>query len=239
MSVEESPGAVATAREGTVRERPRRRRRRGELHGSIKPTVFALCLLPAGWLLWDALTGGLGVNPIEEITHRTGDWALKLLLLTLAVTPLRRISGWSALLRLRRMLGLFAFFYALLHFATWLVLDQFFDWQAILADIAKRPYITLGFSAFLLLVPLAVTSTDGMLRRLGRNWLRLHRLIYPAAVLAVAHFWWLVKADLLEPAVYAGLLALLLVLRLPPISRRLARRGPTSARPVAGTAPGR
>lgn len=207
---------------------PRRGRggRQARLVARFKPAVFALCLLPVALLVLDAFTGGLGVNPIEDVTHRTGDWALRLLLVTLAVTPLRRITGWSALIRLRRMLGLFAFFYASLHFATWLVLDQFFDWRAMLEDILERPFITVGFLAFLLLIPLAATSTDAMIRRLGRNWQRLHRLIYPIAILAVLHFWWLVKADLLEPAIHAAVLAILLVLRLPPVGRALASHGP-------------
>ena len=149
------------------------------------------------------------------LTHTTGDWGLRLLLLTLAVTPLRRLTGWGWLLRFRRMLGLFAFFYLSLHLVTYLWLDQFFDWAAILEDVAKRPYITAGFAAFLLLVPLALTSTRGMVRRLGWRWQTLHRLIYPAAALGVLHFFWLTKADLREPLVYASVLALLLALRWP------------------------
>jgi sulfoxide reductase heme-binding subunit YedZ len=181
----------------------------------LKPAVFILCLLPALALAADALTGGLGANPIEAITHRTGDWALRLLLITLAVTPLRRLTGWSWPGPLRRMLGLYAFFYASLHFLTYLVLDQFFDPAAIVEDIAKRPYITVGFTAFVLLIPLALTSTNGMIRRLGgRNWRRLHRLVYPIAILGVIHFLWLVKADLREPLIYLAILAALLGYRL-------------------------
>lgn len=179
-----------------------------------KPLVFLLCLLPLALLLWDGFHDALGANPIETITHRTGDWALRLLLVTLAVTPARRLLGWGWALRLRRMLGLFAFFYASLHFLTWLVLDQFFDWEAILKDIAKRPYITVGFSAYVLLIPLAVTSTKGMMRRLGRRWVQLHRLVYLIAVLGVLHYLWLVKADYLQPVIYALVLAILLGLRL-------------------------
>lgn len=181
---------------------------------SVKPLVFVASLVPLAWLLWLAWQGQLGTNPVETLSHRTGDWSLRFLLLTLAVTPLRRLSGWNGLQRLRRMLGLFAFFYVCLHFAVYLVFDQFFDWQAIVADIAKRPYITVGFAAFLLLIPLAVTSTNGMMKRLGKDWLRLHRLVYLIAVLGVLHYAWLVKADLREPLLYGGLLALLLGYRL-------------------------
>lgn len=181
---------------------------------AVKPLVFVACLLPLAWLLWLTWQGQLGVNPVETLSHRTGDWSLRFLLLTLAVTPLRRLSGWNRLQRFRRMLGLFAFFYVGLHFAVYLVFDQFFDWQAIVADVAKRPYITVGFTAFLLLIPLAVTSTNGMMKRLGRNWQRLHRLVYLIAVLGVLHYAWLVKADLREPLLYGGLLAVLLGYRL-------------------------
>lgn len=180
-----------------------------------KVGLFVLCLAPLGALLASGLTARLGPNPVEVLTHTTGDWGLRLLLLTLAVTPLRRLTGWGWLLRFRRMLGLFAFFYLSLHLVTYLWLDQFFDWAAILEDVAKRPYITAGFAAFLLLVPLALTSTRGMVRRLGRRWQTLHRLIYPAAALGVLHFFWLTKADLREPLVYASVLALLLALRWP------------------------
>ncbi|HOB60557.1 MAG TPA: protein-methionine-sulfoxide reductase heme-binding subunit MsrQ [Candidatus Competibacteraceae bacterium] len=181
---------------------------------AVKPLVFVACLLPLAWLLWLTWQGQLGVNPVETLSHRTGDWSLRFLLLTLAVTPLRRLSGWNRLQRFRRMLGLFAFFYVGLHFAVYLVFDQFFDWQAIVADVAKRPYITVGFTAFLLLIPLAVTSTNGMMKRLGRNWQRLHRLVYLIAVLGVLHYAWLVKADLREPLLYGGLLSVLLGYRL-------------------------
>jgi len=181
---------------------------------AVKPLVFVACLLPLAWLLWLTWQGQLGVNPVETLSHRTGDWSLRFLLLTLAVTPLRRLSGWNRLQRFRRMLGLFAFFYVCLHFAVYLVFDQFFDWQAIVADVAKRPYITVGFTAFLLLIPLAVTSTNGMMKRLGRNWQRLHRLVYLIAVLGVLHYAWLVKADLREPLLYGGLLSVLLGYRL-------------------------
>jgi methionine sulfoxide reductase heme-binding subunit len=177
----------------------------------IKAAVFAACLIPLALLVWRALTGGLTANPIEDITQHTGWWTLAFLLITLSVTPLRRWLDQPWLLRLRRMLGLFAFFYACLHFSTWLVLDQFFDWNAMVKDIIKRPYITIGFSAFVLLLPLAATSTDAMVRRLGaRRWQLLHRLVYVIATLGVAHFWWLVKKDIREPLAFALLLALLL-----------------------------
>jgi sulfoxide reductase heme-binding subunit YedZ len=197
-----------------------------------KPLLFACCMVPASLLLWGVFQDQLGANPIESITHTTGDWALRFLLLTLAISPLRRVSGWTVLLRFRRMLGLFAFFYAMLHLLTWLLLDQTLRWEAILEDIGKRPYITLGFAAFLLLVPLALTSTRGMMRRLGRGWARLHRLVYPAAILVVLHYLWLVKADYLQPGLYAALLAVLLLARV-----RFPRRSATGGgrvRSVAG-----
>ena len=180
----------------------------------VKPLVFAACLIPLAQLLSRAVTGQLGANPISEITHRTGDWTLRFVLITLTVTPLRRVSGWNALVRMRRMLGLFAFFYGSLHFLTYLVLDQFFDCSAIVKDVAKRPYITVGFTGFVAMVPLALTSTTAMIRRLGgRAWGRLHRLIYLTAIAGVVHFWWLVKADVFRPQIYAGLLACLLAFR--------------------------
>jgi sulfoxide reductase heme-binding subunit YedZ len=179
-----------------------------------KHLVFATSLLPLVWLAWLAWRDQLGANPVETLSHRTGDWSLRFLLLTLAVTPLRRLTGWNGLQRFRRLLGLFAFFYVSLHFGVYLVFDQFFDWRAIVADIAKRPYITVGFAGWLLLIPLAVTSTGGMMKRLGRNWQGLHRLIYLIGALGVLHYLWLVKADLSEPLLYAGILALLLSYRL-------------------------
>ena len=177
----------------------------------LKPAVFSLCLLPLALLVQDGFTGGLGVNPIETVTHHTGDWTLRLLLATLALTPLRRLFGWAWPLRLRRMVGLFAFFYACLHLLTYLWLDQFFAWGRIVEDVIERPFITLGMLAFLGLVPLALTSTRGMQRRLGRRWKTLHRLVYPVAILGVLHFWWLVKADVREPLVYALILAVLFI----------------------------
>lgn len=180
----------------------------------MKATIFLLCLLPLGRLAWLGFHDGLGANPIEFVTHSTGTWTLSFLLITLAVTPARRLFDWAALQRYRRMLGLYAFFYAVLHFLTYLWLDQFFDWHAILKDIAKRPFITVGFSALVLLLPLAATSTNAMMRRLGRRWQQLHRLVYAIAALGVIHYLWLVKKDLTQPLIYAAVLALLLGLRL-------------------------
>jgi sulfoxide reductase heme-binding subunit YedZ len=182
-----------------------------------KPALFLLCSLPLAWLLARAfgVAGlGLGANPIDELQDRLGEWGLRWLLATLCVTPLAVTLRKPWLMGLRRMLGLFAFTYLCLHFLTWLVLDQWFDLRAIAADIVKRPYITVGFAAFLMLVPLAVTSTAGWMRRLGRRWQQLHRLVYPAAILGCTHFWWQVKADWREPAAYAALLAALLGWRL-------------------------
>ena len=181
----------------------------------VKATLFVVCLMPLGLLIWRGFTGGVTANPIEFITHTLGWWTLGFLLVTLSVTPLRRALDMPWLLRLRRMLGLYAFFYASLHFLTWLVIDQFFDWQDIVKDIIKRPYITVGFSAFVLLLPLAATSTNAMVRRLGAaRWQLLHRLVYVIATLGVVHFWWLVKKDIREPAVFAIVLAALLGVRL-------------------------
>lgn len=179
----------------------------------LRPVVFVLCLLPASSLVWGAFAGSLGANPIEAITHGTGEWALRLLLLTLSLTPAARLTGRTWLMGLRRMLGLFAFFYAGLHLVTYLWLDQFFMWGEILADIIERPFITLGMGAFMLMVPLAATSTRAMMRRLGRRWKTLHRLVYVSAALAVLHFLWLVKADLQRPLFYAVMLGLLLGFR--------------------------
>ena len=176
-------------------------------------TLLALGLLPLALLALGAARGALGANPVETITHTTGAWALRLLLATLAITPLRRYAGWSFIAPWRRSLGLLAFGYATLHFATFLALDLGFDLSVLGEEVAERPYVTLGFTALLLLTPLAVTSTRGWQRRLGRRWLTLHRLVYAAAVLAVLHFVWLVKADLVEPLVYAAVLAVLLAAR--------------------------
>jgi sulfoxide reductase heme-binding subunit YedZ len=185
----------------------------------VKAVVWVLWLLPLALLVWDAFTDGLGAEPIEAITHRTGWWGLTLLLVTLAVTPVRRFTGWNRLIRLRRLLGLFAFFYVCLHFLTYLF-DQDFALGYIVEDVVERPYITLGFTAFLLLIPLAITSTKGMIRRLGKRWQRLHRLIYLIAGLGVLHFLWLVKADVREPLLFGAALAVLLAFRLPLLRNR-------------------
>jgi len=180
----------------------------------LKPLVFIVSVGPLAYLALGALLGRLGANPIETITRSTGTWTLRFMLLALAVTPARWLSGWNDLIRVRRMLGLFAFFYGSLHLATYVWLDQFFDWAAIAKDVAKRPFITAGFTAYLLLVPLAVTSTAGMIRRLGgRRWRRLHRLAYASAAIGIVHYWWLVKLDTRPPRNYALLLAVLLLAR--------------------------
>jgi sulfoxide reductase heme-binding subunit YedZ len=183
---------------------------------AIKVFVFLTALLPLGMLLYGALTDGLGANPIEFITHRTGTWTFNFLLITLAVTPLRKLSGWHWLMRLRRMLGLFCFFYAALHFTTYLWLDQFFDLQAIARDIVKRPFITVGFAAFVLLLPLALSSNNRAIRLLGgRRWQALHRSVYLVGLLATMHYFWLVKITAIAyPLIYAVLLGVLLVWRL-------------------------
>lgn len=183
---------------------------------ALKVAVFALCLVPLAKLAAEAfgLWGlSLGANPVEELLHRCGIWGLNFLMITLAVTPLRRITGWNAAIRFRRMLGLFAFFYVVLHFTVYFTLDQGFALGYIVEDIIERPYITLGMTALILLIPLAVTSTNGMMRRLGRRWQKLHRLVYPIGILGVWHFWWQVKADFLEPLIYASILAFLLGIR--------------------------
>ena len=180
-----------------------------------KRWLFAVCLLPLARLFALGASGGLGANPIEFVTHSTGTWTLVGLLVTLAVTPLRRLTGRAELIRYRRMLGLFAFFYACLHFITYIWLDQFFDLAGIGKDIVKRPFITVGFAAFVLLIPLAATSNHAMMRRLGRHWQQLHRLIYPIAVLGVIHYVWLVKKDVTQPLLFGAVLALLLAMRLP------------------------
>ncbi len=181
----------------------------------IKTAAFVACLIPLAHLVGQGIRNRLGANPVEYITHSTGWWALAFILITLCVTPLRRLFGMPWLLRLRRMLGLFAFFYASLHFLTYIWLDQFFDWKDIVKDIGKRPFIMLGFAAFVLLIPLAATSTNAMVRRLGaRRWQWLHRLVYVLAGLAVTHFWWLVKKDISEPFTFAVGLAALLIIRL-------------------------
>jgi sulfoxide reductase heme-binding subunit YedZ len=196
-----------------------------------KPIVFAAALLPLAMLIWRAVNADLGANPLERITHDTGDWTLRFVVITLAITPVRRLTGQNWLIRFRRMMGLFAFFYGSLHFLIYVIADRvagldFVDglwaWSTVRAllasiweDIYKRPYITVGFIGLAAMVPLAVTSTAGWIRRLGgRRWNRLHRLIYLTAIAGVIHYWWLVKADILHPAIYASLVAILLGLRL-------------------------
>jgi len=212
----------------------------------LKPLVFAAALLPFAHLLWRGLNGDLTADPLVEITNETGIWTLRLVVITLAITPLRRVSGWNAVIRFRRMLGLFAFFYAMLHVLTYLVGDRFASldfpdgfvaWSTLVnllasiwEDVAKRPYITVGFIAFVSMLPLALTSTPGWIRRLGgRSWQRQHRLIYLIAIAGVTHYWWRVKADTLHPAIYAAIVALLLGYRLAiSIRRRKGSRVPSS-----------
>ena len=209
-----------------------------------KPLVFVVCLLPLAWLLCGAfglLGVSLGADPVKKLEHELGLRALQLLLLTLLITPLRHLLNLTHLPRLRRMLGLFAFFYALLHFTVYLSLDLEFNFGTFFKDVAKRPYITIGLLALLLLIPLAVTSTNKMMRRLGRRWQKLHRLVYPIAILAVWHFWWQVKRDIREPLIYAAILALLLGYRIVRARLKAAKPKPTSITSTSGsaTAPGR
>ena len=180
---------------------------------ALKPLLFAICLLPLANLVWDAVNDQLGTDPVAQLEHRSGLWALRLLLATLAITPLRRMTGRAEFVRFRRMLGMFAFFFASVHLTIYLVVDLGGFWSQLLIEITKRPYMTVGFSAWLLLVPLAVTSTRGMMRRLGRPWQRLHRLVYAAGLLACLHFLWLVKADYREPLVYLATYAGLMLAR--------------------------
>lgn len=199
-------------------------RKRFDRVAASKPFVFALCLLPLAWLLWDALHGQLGTDPVARLEHRSGIWALRLLLATLAITPLRLLTKWHWLTRYRRMLGLYAFFYATIHLAIYLVVDLGGFWSQILVEIAKKPYVTVGFTAWLLMIPLAVTSTKAMMRRLGPHWLRLHRLVYVIGLGGVLHFMWLVKSGnaiaVREPLLYLAVLLALLAARVPGWLRR-------------------
>ncbi len=199
----------------------------------LKPLVFLACLAPFALVAGDAfeLTGSLGANPVEEILDRFGNWGLRFVVITLAITPLRRVTGWNWLSRFRRMLGLFAFFYAFMHFLTWFVLDQGVLMSAIVEDIVERPFITIGMLALLLLLALAVTSTNGMRRRMGRRWQQLHYAVYPIAILGVWHYWWQVKKDITEPLVYAVIIAVLLGARVIAVRRRNRRphRGVSAA----------
>jgi len=186
----------------------------------LKPVVFVSLSLPFVWLVYALLTNQLGANPIDAITDFTGEWALRILLLSLAMTPLRMLTGKPWPIRLRRMIGLFAFFYLLTHLATYLVIDQQFDIAAIWSDILERPYITAGTVALLIMIPLALTSTKGMMKRLGKRWTSLHRLVYVAATAAVVHYVWLTRGDQLEPMVYLLILFALMLFR---VKKLLAR----------------
>jgi len=181
---------------------------------AVKAVLFVLALLPLARLITLGMLDDLGANPVEFVIRSNGTWTLTFLLITLAITPLKKITGMSWLLGLRRMLGLLAFFYAVLHFLSYVWLDQWFDWQAIVKDVAKHRYVLVGFTAFLCLIPLAATSTNAMMRRLGKRWQALHRLVYVIGVLGVVHYWWLVKKDITLPLVYGAVLTLLLGYRL-------------------------
>ena len=197
---------------------------------AVKTGVFAAALAPFTALVLAGFMDRLGANPVETITHTTGEWTLRLLLAALAITPFRHLTGWIWLTRLRRMVGLFAFFYLMLHFSTYAVLDASLDLAYVVEDVADRLYITAGFSAFVMLVPLAATSTNAMVRRLGpRRWRKLHRLVYAAGICGALHYLWLVKADLREPLVYTGILAILLAARLPVFVKWMQTRRSKSA----------
>jgi len=180
-----------------------------------KPVLFSLCLLPLAILVGRGLTGDLGANPVETITHETGDWVLRFLLITLAITPIRVWTGNTSVVRFRRMLGLYVFFYACCHFLIWLIADHSLDLHDMIEDIIDRPYITFGFSAFILLIPLAITSNNAMIRKLGKSWKKLHKLVYAILILGILHYLWLTKADYLEPGIYAFIATVLLLQRLP------------------------
>jgi sulfoxide reductase heme-binding subunit YedZ len=196
----------------------------------LKRAIFAAALIPAAALVLDAFQGRLTANPIDYITDRTGDWALRFLMITLCVTPLRRITGWNPIIQLRRMLGLFSFFYASLHFLTWFVLDWFFDISSMASDVVMRPFITLGMATFLMLLALAVTSTTASIRRLGKKWTQLHRLVYVAGVTALTHFWLVGKVLLTEVSYWATLLTFLLGFRAWWTLRARLRSRPAPAR---------
>jgi methionine sulfoxide reductase heme-binding subunit len=196
-----------------------------------KVVVFVACLIPLASLVWRGFHNDLSADPITFITHRTGDWILRFLIITLAITPLRKLLHLPQLIRFRRMMGLFAFFYVCLHFTTWIWLDHNFAWAELWKDVLKRPFITVGFTGFILLIPLAVTSTAGWIRRLGgKRWQMLHRLVYVTAVCGVIHYYWLVKSDVREPIFYGSLVAILLAWRL--ADWLIRRRGKASTVPV-------
>lgn len=189
----------------------------------LKLAAFLLCLVPAGRIAWKGFTGQLGANPIEVITHSTGIWTLTFLLITLGITPARKLLGLPSLIKFRRMTGLFAFFYGTLHLLTYVWLDKFFDWSDITKDVYKRPFITAGFTGFVLMIPLAVTSTRKWIQRLGgRRWNLLHRLVYLSAIAGAVHFYWLVKKDVTQPLIYASVLAVLLAYRVTAFGRKKA-----------------
>lgn len=204
-----------------------------------KAVIFLACLIPLGILMWETLHGELTANPIEFVTHATGDWTLRFLILTLCVTPLRKILGLPELIRFRRMLGLFAFFYAFLHFSMWIGVDKFFDWSEMIKDVEKRRFITVGFTGFVLLIPLAWTSTAGWIRRLGgKRWQMLHRAIYLSAIAGVIHYYWLVKSDEHKPLQYAAVVGVLLAWRIGAWLRGKWRKSPArliSSKPRTST----
>jgi methionine sulfoxide reductase heme-binding subunit len=202
----------------------------------LKIATFLLCLQPALALAWRGTHAGLGANPVEFVTHSTGDWTLRFLLITLAVTPMRRVVGTPSLIRFRRMFGLFAFFYGCLHFLTYIWFDKFFNIAEILKDVGKRPFITIGFASLLLMIPLAITSTAAWIRRLGgKRWQLLHRLVYLIAAGGVIHYYWLVKSDIRLPALYGAILAVLLAYRFfALIAKRRVKHGPMLPQVVAG-----
>ncbi len=205
----------------------------------IKPALFILCLVPLGLLVWKGLTDQLSANPIDDITRETGTWTLRFIVITLCITPLRRITGWSPLQNVRRMLGLYAFSYGVLHFSTYIYLDQFFAWEEIVADIAKRPFILVGFTSFVLMIPLAATSTNRVAKWLGgKKWQLLHRAIYLTAIGGVIHYLWLVKADTQRPLTYGVIVAVLLAYRLwvvlAPRIARLRSQPKEDVTPVSG-----
>ena len=219
--------------------------RRFDRIAASKPFVFAACLIPLAWLAWDTLNDALGTDPVAQLEHRSGDWTLRLLLATLAITPLRMLTRQNWLIRYRRIFGLFAFFYASVHMSIYLIIDLGGFWSQIFAEIAKKPYITVGFAAWLMMIPLAITSTKGMIRRLGRNWQRLHRLVYLIGLCGVLHFMWLVKSGnkiaVTEPLIYLGILIVLLALRVPiwlkQLRARTARNSPQSINRKVGFSP--
>jgi sulfoxide reductase heme-binding subunit YedZ len=202
---------------------------RSRLIATVKVVVFVAALLPLAYLVWKALHNDLGANPVEFVTHATGDWALIFLLSSLAITPLRKLTKFPDLIRFRRMLGLYSFFYASMHLLTFVGLDHHFHWAEVVPDVYKRPFVTAGFTAWLLMVPLALTSTTWSIRKLGgKNWQRLHWLVYFSAIAAVVHYWWLVKKDITDPLIYAVILGVLLASRI--VIKGIGRR------PSAGTA---